>query len=257
MRITRSIVPNLFTLANAFMGFSAIVHTSNGEYLTAAIFILAAGIFDMLDGLMARLTNSASEFGVMLDSLCDAVSFGVAPSYMLYKMYFYSFGDIGILLASLPALAGVIRLARFNVQVSGFEDKSYFTGMPIPSGALIVVSYLVFYLQKNEIPEEYLPAMTIGVSVLTALAMVSHIKHDNVPRFTIRYVRQKPVVFVIFVIGILLCAVTKGKAIFPFMLFYFVVSAIRHFIYWIKESREATDEIDESEQDEPSPYYDD
>jgi len=256
MRITRSIVPNLFTLANAFMGFSAIIHTSNGEYTTAALFILAAGIFDMLDGLMARLTNSASEFGVMLDSLCDAISFGVAPSYMLYKMYFYDFGDIGILLASLPALAGVIRLARFNAQVSGSEDKSYFTGMPIPSGALIVVSYLVFFLQPGDIPMEYLPVVTICVSIITALAMVSHIKYDNIPRFTFKYIRQKPVIFTLFIIGVLLCAITKGKFLFPFMIFYLVASAIRHFFAWLKAHREAIDEIDESEQDEPSPYYD-
>jgi len=86
MRITRSIIPNLFTLANLFSGFTAIIHISDGNYDKAAIFIFIAGIFDALDGMMARLTKSTSELGVELDSLCDAVSFGLAPSFMLYKI---------------------------------------------------------------------------------------------------------------------------------------------------------------------------
>jgi CDP-diacylglycerol--serine O-phosphatidyltransferase len=135
----------LFTLANAFMGFTAIVHISQNRFWLGALFILAAGVFDMLDGLVARLTKSASEFGAMLDSMCDAVSFGVAPSFLLYVVHFSSMSEPGILIASLPALAGVIRLARFNVQMNGFEDKYYFTGMPIPGGAITIVSYVVFY----------------------------------------------------------------------------------------------------------------
>jgi CDP-diacylglycerol---serine O-phosphatidyltransferase len=252
IRVTRSIVPNLFTLVNLFMGFSAIVYTSKDDYFNAAVFILVAAIFDMLDGLMARLLKAASEFGVELDSLCDAVSFGVAPAYMLYRAYFHTLGDFGILLASLPALTGVMRLARFNVKVTSFEDKYYFTGMAIPSGALTIISYLLFYHLSNIIPEESKPVTIIAVTIITSLVMVSRIKFDNVPR--IRNIKQKPIIFALFVIGLLGSIFSKGYFIFPFMIFYIVASSIRHFIRWLKETREATDDIDENEHEEPSPY---
>ena len=96
MRITRSIIPNLFTLANLFCGFTAIVNIADGEFWRGALFVLAGGFFDTFDGIMARLTRSSIEFGVVLDSLCDAVSFGVAPAVMLYKVFFFQYGEIGI-----------------------------------------------------------------------------------------------------------------------------------------------------------------
>jgi CDP-diacylglycerol--serine O-phosphatidyltransferase len=228
------------------MGFTAIVNISEGRYTRAAVFILVAGIFDMLDGVMARLTKSTSEFGVELDSLCDAVSFGVAPSYMLYSVFFFKYNDIGILFASLPALAGVVRLARFNVQLSSFEDKKYFKGLPIPSGALTIISYIIFFHLTNAMPEDWKPATIFVVTIVTALAMVSRIKYDNLPRPTKRSFSQKPVIFVIFILGIIITIATKGVGLFPFMLFYLFASAIRHFIAWVKEVREASDDIDES-----------
>lgn len=255
MRITRSIIPNLFTLANAFMGFTAIVHISHNDFWMGAVFILAAGVFDMLDGLVARLTKSASEFGAMLDSMCDAVSFGVAPSFMLYVVFFASIGEMGILLASLPALAGVIRLARFNVQMNGFEDKYYFTGMPIPGGAITIVSYVIFFHIPGLIPIEYVPFSITAVSVIASLAMVSRVKFDNIPRFTLRYIKQKPIVFTVFIAGVIGSVVSKGVFLFPFMAFYIAASSVRHFFKWLKEYREATDEIDESDIEEPGHYF--
>ena len=123
MRISRSIVPNLFTLANLFCGFSAIIAISDSKFYDAGLFILFAGIFDALDGFVARLTRSASPLGVQLDSLCDATSFGVAPSFLLYDVCLQHSHPFGILLASVPALAGVFRLARFNVEITSLEDK--------------------------------------------------------------------------------------------------------------------------------------
>ena len=257
MRITRSIVPNLFTLINLFMGFTAIVYASRGDLISAALFIFIAAIFDMLDGAVARLLKSASEFGVELDSLCDAVSFGLAPSYMLYKAYFYTYddiGNIGILLASLPALAGVYRLARFNVKLTSLEDKKYFTGLPIPAGALTIITYLIFFHLRNIIPDDFKSLTIISVTILTSLVMVSKIKFDNLPRPSIRSIKQNPVIFSILVVAIIGTIVTKGIFVFPFMLFYIVASGLRHLVVWLKATPEAADDIDESEQDEPSPY---
>ena len=252
MRITRSIVPNLFTLMNLFMGFTSIVYSAKGEFEQAAWLILVAAIFDMLDGVVARLLKAASELGAEMDSLCDAVSFGVAPSFMLYNVYFYQFDDIGILVASLPALAGVVRLARFNIQLTSLEDKLYFRGMPIPSAALVIVTYVIFYHRTDIIPDYLKDYIIFAVTISTALIMISNIKFDNLPRPTKKSFKQRPVAFIVFIIGFTVCAVTRGEMIFPFMVFIIIVSTIRHLIVWFKETREASDDFDESEEPQQS-----
>lgn len=254
MRITRSIVPNFFTLANLFMGFIAIVYISQNDYRAGVFFIILAGLFDTLDGVMARLIKSASEFGAELDSLCDAVSFGVAPAFMCYQIHYKYLGEIGIFLSALPALAGVIRLARFNVQLASLEDKKYFTGLPIPSSAITIISFILFYYIPSDWDFYTKSAMMNAIVIICSLAMVSRIKYDNLPRPTLRYIKQKPVIFTIFLIGLILSVITKGYAIFPFMLFYIIGSAIRHFINWLKTTPEAPDELDESEAEEPTRF---
>lgn len=254
MRVTRSIVPNLFTLMNIFMGFNAIVYISHDDYLKGAIFILLAGVFDALDGVMARLIKSTSEFGAELDSLCDAVSFGVAPGYMLYKVQFHQFGDLGILLASLPALAGVIRLARFNVKMTSFEDKNYFNGLPIPSSALTIISYIIFFHLSSDYSSDLKFWAIIVVTLLTTFAMVSNIKFDNMPRPTRKSIKQRPVAAAAFFIGLLISIISKGKYIFPCLLFYIFASFVRQLFFWYKESREAIDDIDETDIPEPEAY---
>src|SRR4030065_678458 len=126
-RLTPSVIPNLFTAINMFCGFLSILSASEGNFNYAAWLIYIAAIFDALDGMVARLTNSSSELGVELDSLSDIVSFGAAPAFILYKTYLYQFDVYGIIIASLPMIAGGFRLARFNVQLVGFE-KSFFIG---------------------------------------------------------------------------------------------------------------------------------
>jgi CDP-diacylglycerol--serine O-phosphatidyltransferase len=247
MRVTRSIVPNLFTLANLLSGFLAIIETSENNFKEAAIFIIAAGIFDMLDGVMARLINSASELGVELDSLCDAVSFGVAPSYMLYQVYFHEVPNIGALIACLPAMAGVFRLARFNVQLTSLEDKQYFTGMPIPAGALTILSYIVFLHLGDILPENTKIPLIYFVTIVTSLVMVSRIKYDNIPRPTPKSFKARPVTFIVILIGIIGSIFTKGLFLFPFMAFYIIAGAIRHGVTILKERRFVDDESDEDE----------
>ena len=122
---------------NMFCGFLSIITASNGNYTYAAWLIFVAALFDALDGMVARLTNSSSELGVELDSLSDIVSFGAAPSFLLYSTYFKQFDAVGIVLSSLILIVGGFRLARFNIQLVGFE-KSFFLGLPIPSAALTI-----------------------------------------------------------------------------------------------------------------------
>lgn len=251
MRVTRSVVPNLFTLANLFCGVAAIVAAMEHNIPKAALLILLSGIFDMLDGLAARLTQSTSEFGVELDSLCDAVSFGVAPSILLYVQFFHSWDNWGLLLSSLPALCGVLRLARFNVQLTSTEDKMYFRGMPIPSGAFTIVSFLYFHSQNQLtfIPTDYLMYTVVGVTVITSLAMVSTIKYDNVPRPTLRSIKQRPFVFLVFLIAIVSAIFTGGKTVFPFMMLYMIGGAIRHGIQLLRNRNNDDDTIEEADPD--------
>lgn len=250
--IIRSIVPNLLTLANVFCGFVSIVYTSNGKFTYAAIFILLGAIFDLFDGLVARLIHASSEFGVELDSLCDAVTFGVAPSFILYKSFFYQHGDWGILLSSLPALAGIVRLARFNVNLTSLEEKGAFTGLPIPSAALTLVSFNIFYLFPNDYVTVNAFAAVSSIVVLTSLAMVSTIKYDSLPKPNLRNIKERPFLFLFLLTGIAGTLITKGYFLFPFMLVYIAYGAIRHCIQWIITKQNPEDEFDD---DDPDDYF--
>jgi CDP-diacylglycerol--serine O-phosphatidyltransferase len=190
---------------------------------------------------------------VELDSLCDVVSFGIAPSIMLYLMFFHQWLNWGLLLASLPSLAGVLRLARFNVQLSGLEDKAYFRGMPIPAGAFTIVSYLMFTHRLEFIPTDWLPILITSVTIITSLAMVSTIKYDNVPRPTAASFKQRPVFFLVFLAGLVISLVTGGKAIFPVMMLYMVGGAIRHVVNAFR-ARGEEEEDDTLEEPDPDPF---
>jgi CDP-diacylglycerol--serine O-phosphatidyltransferase len=254
IRVTRSVIPSLFTTMNLFCGFFAIVKATQGNFGMAAWLIVLAGIFDALDGAMARLTNSASEFGVELDSLADVVSFGTAPSFILYQAFFHQWQTPGVVLAALPAICGALRLARFNVQLVGF-DKDYFRGLPIPSAALALISYLVFFHIPPEnqfLPESIKPAVLAAITVIVSLLMVSTIRYDTMPKFSASGIRKAPVKFIGFLVCIALVIVTKGKAIFPLMATYLLYGAIRQIVAWFREEDEEPE--DTMEEEEPTPF---
>ncbi len=226
-------------MMNLFSGFAAIVtalagkHGDDRDFVLAGWYILIGGIFDMLDGVMARLTHTSSEFGVELDSLADVVTFGVAPSALLYKAFFFQFPGTGLLLAALPAICGAIRLARFNTQLVGF-DKDYFRGLPIPSAAILIISYVMFHHLDLPVAERlddpWMWVVTIGASLL----MVSTIKYDVVPKPTKRNILAHPYKFGIYFIGIILAIATRGSAIFPLFVLFVLYGIIRSLYSRIK-----------------------
>lgn len=230
IRITRSIIPNLLTLGNLFSGFSSIIYISKSEYELAAIMVLIAAIFDMLDGIVARLIRATSEIGIQLDSLCDAVSFGVVPSYFLYSVYFSRMGEVGMLISSLPALAGVYRLARFNVQAT-LEDKYYFKGMPIPAAALTILSFVIIHFLDPNFSNQLKTIGIFIVALIVPLLMVSTIKFDNLPRPSKKAIKSHPWNFAVSLVGFILILLTKGKFMFLFMLFYMTISILRAFMF--------------------------
>ncbi|MFW7377872.1 MAG: CDP-diacylglycerol--serine O-phosphatidyltransferase [Oligoflexus sp.] len=140
------ILPNLFTTGNLFFGFFAIVKALQGDYLWASGAIILAAIFDVLDGRVARLTRSTSEFGVQYDSLCDLVSFGVAPALLMYHAGLNELGRPGWIICFMFMACGALRLARFNVQSSIGKASGDFTGLPIPMAALVIACFVALWM---------------------------------------------------------------------------------------------------------------
>ncbi len=136
-------LPCMFTLASLFCGFYAIISAVNSEFKTAAIAIFVAAIFDTLDGRVARLTNSTSQFGAELDSLCDMVSFGVSPAVLAYLWALQPYGRYGWLAAFLYVAMTSLRLARFNSQDCETDSKN-FVGLPCPAAAAMISAAVLF-----------------------------------------------------------------------------------------------------------------
>ncbi len=223
-RITPSIVPNLFTAMNMFSGFFSIISASQGNYIYAGWLIVIAAVFDALDGFMARLTKSSSELGVELDSLSDVISFGAAPSFLLYKTYFFQFETIGIILSSLPLIAGGFRLARFNVQLVGF-DKSYFTGLPIPSSALTIVFFVLgFYNNGFEGIENQI---IIPLVIILSFLMVSKVKYDTLSHYSITNFRKNPYLILAYLLIFVLLVFYTVKGLFFIFVFMIVFGIFR------------------------------
>jgi CDP-diacylglycerol--serine O-phosphatidyltransferase len=232
LRITPSVIPNLFTAMNMFCGFLSIITASNGNYNYAAWLIIIAAVFDALDGLVARLTKSSSELGVELDSLSDIVSFGCAPSFLLYSTYFYQFENIGVILSSLPLIAGGFRLARFNVQLVGFE-KSFFLGLPIPTAALTITSFvLAFY--NNGYAKPY-SDMIIPLVIIISYLMISNIRYETFPNFSLEGVKEKPFHFIFLLIASVLVLFTYTRGLFYTFVLLIVIGIFRHIYYLIKD----------------------
>ncbi|OIP62604.1 MAG: CDP-diacylglycerol--serine O-phosphatidyltransferase [Ignavibacteria bacterium CG2_30_36_16] len=226
-RIPRSVVPNLFTAMNMFAGFLSIINASQGKFKYAAWLIFIAAIFDALDGFMARLTKSSSELGVQLDSLSDVVSFGVAPAFLIYQTYFYQFNSWGIILSSLLMIAGGFRLARFNVQLVGF-DKAYFKGLPIPSSAITIAGFILAYYKPDIGFSEPYNYFIIPMVLLLSFVMVSKIKYDTLPKLTRQGLREKPGLVIFIVISAIALIVTKGNALFYVFVFMVLFGIFRH-----------------------------
>ncbi|MEE9225146.1 MAG: CDP-diacylglycerol--serine O-phosphatidyltransferase [Bacteroidota bacterium] len=234
MKITRAVVPSLFTVLNMFCGLMSIIHASRGEYDTAAWLIILAALFDSLDGIMARITKSSSWFGVQFDSLSDVVSFGAAPAFLVYQVHLHTFGGLGIILSSMLMIFGALRLARFNVQLVG-HNKEFFKGLPIPPQGVTIAAYVLAYYQGTAglsgAPRDLLAPFVIVLSFL----MVSSVKYDTIPSLNRRSIRKHPVRFALFVAAATAVVVTKGEAIFPVMVVFILSGLMRYTITTLRK----------------------
>ena len=172
------ILPNLMTTANLFCGFFSVILSIKGEFRYAAIAVVIAAVFDQLDGRLARLTHATSKFGAEYDSLCDLVSFGMAPALLMYLWALHPYGRFGMMASFLFVACGALRLARFNVQV-GVVEKNYFQGLPIPMAAGIVTSSYLAFEDLGWTPSEWRGLLLFGMVVLMAFVMVSNFRYRS------------------------------------------------------------------------------
>jgi CDP-diacylglycerol--serine O-phosphatidyltransferase len=190
------VLPNLVTSANLFFGFFAIIHaievTMNERftYHTCAYYILAAAVLDMMDGRVARKYNSASKFGIEYDSLCDLISFGLAPALVTYLWMFQNLGRLGWVICFLYVACAALRLARFNVQAVSVENK-HFQGLPVPMAAMLLCGMLLVW-KGQDVATTFVPifgslrTQVLLLMFLVALVMVSDIPYRNTKSLSLR-----------------------------------------------------------------------
>ncbi|MFQ5470160.1 MAG: CDP-diacylglycerol--serine O-phosphatidyltransferase [Gammaproteobacteria bacterium] len=177
-------LPNLFTTAGLFAGFYAIVAAMGGRYEAASIAIFVAMIMDGIDGRLARITNTQSDFGAEYDSLSDMIAFGLAPALIVYVWSLSSLGKLGWLASFIYTAAAALRLARFNTQV-GTTDKGYFQGLASPAAAALIAG-LVWLGAEHGIDGESLSFLAFILTVFAGLLMVSNVRYRSFKDFDIK-----------------------------------------------------------------------
>ena len=239
--LSKAIIPNSFTAFNALSGFFSIVFASHGEIQTAAILIFVAGIFDAMDGLMARLVGTSSRFGVELDSLSDIVSFGAAPAFLIYQSYFHQYGWAGIVLSSSVLIFGAFRLARFNVQVEDLTQKQDFRGLPIPLSAITVALFSYSFYSAGTItdPHSY---FAIPLVVLVSILMISNVKYSKLPSLYTKSVKERILVLALVILGLAFVYLTGGVALFYIFLSVVLFGIFKHIVLMFSKSDDESEE---------------
>lgn len=171
------LLPNLFTTASLFAAFYSIMASMKMQFEAAAIAIFIGIVTDGLDGRIARLTNTVTNFGAEYDSLSDMVTFGIAPSVLLYGWILHDLGKVGWLVAFVYTASVALRLARFNTQLET-ADKRYFQGLSSTLGAANMTAF-VWLCQQNEWHPNFLKYVTAGFTLCIAILMVSNIRYHS------------------------------------------------------------------------------
>jgi len=171
------LLPNLVTAASLFSGFYALVMATDNHFLEAGVAILVSLVLDGLDGKLARLTSSATSFGVQFDSLADLVAFGVAPAYLIFSWALTSLDRLGWIAAFVFVCCGALRLARFNVQCT-WRDPRFFCGLPIPAAAATLAGLVISFDRLGLKPADFQSGILVLMYVLSFL-MVSNLPYRS------------------------------------------------------------------------------
>jgi len=247
------ILPSAFTLGNLFFGLYAMIAASRGDLVWAGWFIVFAGTLDMLDGSVARFTRTGSRFGAELDSLVDAISFGVAPAFIIYEIFFAD-AQWAWILSFVYVSAVVVRLARFNIEQGG-EAKRHFHGLPSPAAAGTLATYYPF--SQTQFFETYLSdlpwAQIMGVGmVLLGVLLVSHVPYAKVPKIGLR--TAKGALNTVFVLSMLFAALAVPRYFFfSLSILYFAWGLIKSVLFGLLDRIPHGDPLLDEEED----YLDD
>lgn len=215
------LLPSLFTLGNMFCGYACVVYSMRGEYQTAAPFIGFAVVLDMLDGRIARLTGTASAFGVEFDSLADIISFGMAPAILSFAWGLQPLGRLGWAAGFIFVTAAAMRLARFNIQSGSGGDKRYFVGMPSPAAAAIPAATVFAYPVGLSDYRQALPVL--AMVLLPAILMVSTIRFRSFKTLDLQ--KPRPYTVLILIAGGITLITTHPRFVLVLMAYAYLASA--------------------------------
>ncbi|MES1982364.1 MAG: CDP-diacylglycerol--serine O-phosphatidyltransferase [Pseudomonadota bacterium] len=228
------LLPNLLTTAALFAGFYAIVQAMNSKFEYAAVAIFVAMIFDGLDGRVARMTHTQSEFGAEYDSLSDMVSFGVAPALIAYEWALKGLGKWGWFAAFIYCTGTALRLARFNTNIE-IVDKNYFQGLPSPAAAALVASF-VWVMLDNQFSGAEVRWYACALTAFAGITMVSNLQYYSFKSLNMR--KSVPFI-VIFMIALFYILVSVDP---PFILFLlFLAYALSGYVMYLWALRQKKD----------------
>lgn len=264
------ILPNLFTSASMFAGFMGLIWSAQGDFYKAGIAVLVSAVLDALDGRVARLTNTASEFGVQFDSLADLVAFGVAPAFLMYQMSLKAFGRVGLAIAFMFAACCALRLARFNVAAATNEpsNKKFFIGVPAPAAGCSLAIFVLFmpdaanYLGETLafIPNAinpYFNGISLALTAIVALLMVSQFRYAAFKEMG--FLKAHPFRYMVFTLIIFAVIVAQPiPAIFT-ILFVYLLSGIFYTLVILPRKGVSiidivSDEVDDVIDEDEEPY---
>jgi len=230
------ILPSTFTIGNIFCGFYAIIASFKGDFHIAAVLIGIAFVLDSLDGRIARLTRSTSAFGRQFDSLADIISFGVAPSLLVFSWAFSNLGRVGWLTSLIFIICGAMRLARFNIQKSPVDTR-YFVGLPIPATAFFLATMVFYY--PNRIDNKITSIFIMGLVYMVSFLMISKLRYRSFKDIDFR---KRKSYFIIIIIALFFwLVIIHPQVVLLALSSSFVLSGILSKMFALRRRRKITE----------------
>lgn len=231
------ILPSLITTASLFAAFYAIVQAMNGNFELAPLAIFISMVLDTLDGRIARLTRTESDFGFHYDSLVDMVAFGLAPALVMYEWALSGMGKLGWLVAFIYAAGAGLRLARFNSQAGVASDGRYFRGLPSPSGAALVAGF-VWVLHSIGVPGRDISILALLITLAAGVLMVSNVRYRSFKDLNLR--GRVPFVAILAVpLLFVLIFLDPPQVLFAVFLAYAISGPAASVVRWVRSPRPA------------------
>lgn len=228
-------LPNIFTALNMACGFASVIFSIQGRFFEGAMVLLLGAIFDSVDGRVARLTRTQSSFGEQFDSINNVVSFGVAPSFLIYQKYLVNFGRIGAVITFIFLLCGALRLAKFNANIDKISNN-YFQKLPIPNTATTLIKYILL-TNKFPIINNY-PIITLIYTLFYKILMITNIPFNSFKNSALVKKHKKAALFIVFVLSTLVFSYFKIMIALSISVYVF-----GNLLYYISKRREFDDAI--------------